>query len=99
MIKYPNYDNYDAIEVPFTECIPSDYEGVMGVPITFFDKYNPEQFEVLGITDRNNEWGLTIKTYTSEDGPNYSDCNRRGAIRVADGSLKSTYARLLIRFK
>lgn len=47
--SYPCYDNYDAIEVPFTECIPSDYDGVMGVPITFLDKYNPEQFEILDI--------------------------------------------------
>lgn len=47
---YDRYDNYDAIEVPFTDAIPSDYDGVMGVPITFLDKYNPDQFEVLGIT-------------------------------------------------
>ena len=47
-LEYPHYDNYDAIEVPFTECIPSDYDGVMGVPITFMDKYCPEQFEILG---------------------------------------------------
>lgn len=46
-LEYPHYDNYDAIEVPFTECIPSDYDGVMGVPITFMDKYNPEQFEIV----------------------------------------------------
>ncbi len=46
---YPRYDNYDAIEVPFVECIPSDYDGVMGVPITFLDKYNPEQFEIVGL--------------------------------------------------
>src|SRR5699024_9328060 len=45
---YPEYDNYDAIEVGFTEAIPSDYKGVMGVPISFLDKYNPEQFEILG---------------------------------------------------
>ena len=45
--EYPRYDNYDAIEVPFVECIPSDYDGVMGVPITFLDKYNPEQFEIV----------------------------------------------------
>ena len=49
--EYPRYDNYDAIEVPFTECIPSDYDGVMGVPITFLDKYNPDQFEILGATE------------------------------------------------
>ena len=49
--EYPHYDNYDAIEVPFVECIPSDYDGVMGVPITFLDKYNPDQFEILGASD------------------------------------------------
>ena len=47
-IGYPHYDNYDAIEVPFTDAIPSDYEGVMGVPISFLDKYCPEQFEIVG---------------------------------------------------
>lgn len=51
VIEYPHYDNYDAIEVPFTECIPSDYDGVMGVPITFMDKFNPEQFEIIGATE------------------------------------------------
>ena len=47
---YDHYDNYDAIEVPFTDAIPSDYDGVMGVPISFLDKYCPEQFEILGIS-------------------------------------------------
>lgn len=56
---YDKYDNYDAIEVPFTDSIPSDYDGVMGVPISFLDKYNPDQFEIKGI-DR----------YV-EDNPNY----------------------------
>lgn len=45
---YPKYDNYDAIEVSKTKDIPCDYEGIMGVPITFMDKYNPDQFEILG---------------------------------------------------
>ncbi|PIZ45993.1 DNA methyltransferase [candidate division WWE3 bacterium CG_4_9_14_3_um_filter_41_6] len=45
---YDRYDNYDAIEVPFTDAIPSDYTGVMGVPISFMDKYNPDQFEIIG---------------------------------------------------
>ena len=45
---YDHYDNYDAIEVPYTDAIPSDYEGVMGVPISFLDKYCPEQFKILG---------------------------------------------------
>lgn len=47
-LEYPHYDNYDAIEVPFTECIPSDYEAAMGVPITFLNKWNPDQFEIVG---------------------------------------------------
>lgn len=46
--EYPKYDNYDAIEVPRYKEIPSDYAGVMGVPVTFLDKYNPDQFEVVG---------------------------------------------------
>ena len=49
---YDRYDNYDAIEVSFTDAIPSDYDGVMGVPISFLDKYSPEQFEILGATQR-----------------------------------------------
>ena len=55
-MQYPKYENHDAIEVPFTECIPSDYDGVMGVPITFMDKYNPEQFELV------DSWASHSKT-------------------------------------
>jgi hypothetical protein len=46
--SYDHYDNYDAIEVPYTSAIPKDYKGVMGVPISFLDKYSPEQFDILG---------------------------------------------------
>ena len=49
---YLKYDNYDAIEVPFTDAIPGDYDGAMGVPISFLDKYCPEQFEIMGATQR-----------------------------------------------
>ena len=52
---YDKYDNYDAIEVPFTDSIPSDYKGVMGVPVTFLDKYNPDQFEILGNSNVKGE--------------------------------------------
>lgn len=48
---YRKYDNYDAIEVPFTDAIPSDYDGAMGVPITFLEKHCPEQFQILGATE------------------------------------------------
>jgi hypothetical protein len=47
-IGYKKYDNYDAIDVPFTDAIPSDFTGLMGVPISFLSKYNPEQFEIIG---------------------------------------------------
>lgn len=51
-VGYQKYDNYDAIEVPFTDAIPKDFDGIMGVPPTFLEKYNPEQFEILGSTQR-----------------------------------------------
>jgi hypothetical protein len=50
-IGYQKYDNYDAIEIPYADSIPSDYQGVMGVPISFLDKYSPEQFEIVGNMD------------------------------------------------
>ena len=52
---YAKYDNYDAIEVSFTDSIPSDYSGVMGVPISFLDKYSPEQFEIVGMAEDNGK--------------------------------------------
>ena len=59
--EYPTYDNFDAIEVAKTKEIPVDYDGVMGVPISFMDKYNPDQFEIVGITQ---SWGgAATKTY------------------------------------
>jgi hypothetical protein len=65
---YDKYDNYDAIEVPFTDAIPLDYDGVMGVPISFLDKYCPEQFELIGATESegkgfsNGLWDEKSKT-------------------------------------
>ena len=91
---YEHYDNYDGIDVPYSDAIPIDYEGMMGVPITFVDKYCPEQFEILGITDRDDPF--RTKKYTTADSLKYADLNRRAAI-MRDGELISTYARLLIR--
>ena len=86
-VGFQKYDNYDAIEVPKTDAIPSDYEGVMGVPITFLDKYCPEQFEILdarkfALNDRQKN----KSTYLIKD---------------ADGTIngKATYARILIRHR
>lgn len=64
---YPKYDNYDAIEVGFTDAIPSDCPGIMGVPITFLDRYNPEQFEILGITKTwDDDAGLKQRIYPTQ---------------------------------
>jgi hypothetical protein len=71
--EYRKYDNFDAIEVPFTDAIPGDYDGVMGVPITFLDKYNPEQFEILGCSydyGRPAGWDANIKMSVSIEGKN-----------------------------
>ena len=59
--EYPTYANYNAIDVPKTADIPCDYDGLMGVPITFMDKYNPEQFEIIGMAhgDAGVELGLS----------------------------------------
>lgn len=67
-VGYQRYDNYDAIEVPYVDAIPIDYDGMMGVPITFLDKYNPDQFEIVGTlesSDPDNP-GRT-RWYTAQD--------------------------------
>ncbi len=96
--EYLKYDNYNAIEVSKVSDIPINYEGVMGVPVTFLDKYNPNQFEILGITDRDPKNKYRAKMYKKEDSPKYNDLNRRAAIK-ANNELKPTYARLLIKLK
>jgi len=59
-VGYQKYDNYDAIEVPFTDAIPSDYDGIMGVPISFLDKYCPEQFEIVQFRKGNDDKDLCV---------------------------------------
>lgn len=95
---YPKYDNYDAIEVSKVLQIPLDFDGIMGVPITFLDVYNPDQFEVLGITDRQNTSGLRTKKYTPKESIKYNDLNARCVIKI-NGTYKSKYARILIKNK
>ena len=58
--KYPTYDNYDAINVNKTKDIPQDYTGVVGVPITFLHKYNPDQFDIIQFRKGNNNKDLSI---------------------------------------
>jgi hypothetical protein len=83
--KYQEYDNYDAIEVPFTDAIPSDFDGVMGVPISFLDKYSPEQFEIVGLAAGNIRGLSGLESKTGKDGP------------YINGKLK--YGRVMIRFR
>jgi len=97
--EFLKYDNYDAIEVSKVSEIPMDYKGIMGVPITFLDKYNPSQFEILGMSDnRDPNYEYRTKLYTQEDSPQYNDLNRGTVIKIK-GELKSTYTRLLIKAK
>lgn len=99
-IGYKRYDNYDAIEIPFTEAIPCDYEELMGVPISFLDKYCPEQFEIVGMAKRGaGDPKLKSKVYTKNDYSNYSDLNATPTIMDDKGVLHNTYPRLLIRKK
>jgi hypothetical protein len=81
--EYQKYDNYDAIEVSKVVEIPQDYDGVMGVPITFLDKYNPEQFEIIGLIAGNIKGMAGITSKIGKDGP------------YINGKLK--YGRILIR--
>jgi hypothetical protein len=77
--EYPKYDNYNAINVDKAKDIPEDYEGIIGVPITFLDKYNPEQFEIVG-----NEYDLNL-----EGGRGYVRCKRMyGRIFIKNKKIK-----------
>jgi Adenine-specific methyltransferase EcoRI len=67
-IGYRRYDNYDAVEVPFTDAIPGDCHDVMGVPITYLDKHNPEQFDIVGTTESNDPHNaFRTRVYTAEE--------------------------------
>lgn len=81
--KYDEYDNYDAIDVSFTDAIPGDYDGVMGVPISFLDKYNPDQFEIIGLT--KTWFGTAIKTYPPQIQVN-SNGKRSVVTKLNDGA-------------
>lgn len=94
--EFPTYDNYNAINVNKVSDIPCDYDGVMGVPITFLDKYNPEQFEIIGIAC-GNSWANYTNTLKSLNfNPNIKYGGGLGS-GVVNG--KGVYARILIRKK
>ena len=95
---YPKYDNYDALEVPISLAIPSDYDDIMGVPITFLDKYCVEQFEVIGFFNNYNP-----KTANKDIGQIYGDAvhvsSTKSLFRGPVVNGKATYFRILIRRK
>lgn len=93
--EYPQYENYDAIEVGRTQNIPTDYEGVMGVPITFLDKYNPEQFEIIMLANGNARTNVPKKTLSKVNYRKHPE--DRGGVAIING--KRFYARILIRRK
>ena len=101
---YDKYDNYDAIEVPFTDSIPSDYDGVMGVPISFLDKYNPDQFEIIGLGIANLGLSAGVRPYKPEHRKYRREVQKRGTVdgdlyMMKDGDVVVPYARVLIKHK
>jgi hypothetical protein len=92
--EYDRYVNYDAIEVPFTDAIPSDYDGAIGVPITFLDKYNPEQFDVLG---SSRTLGVPISQVAKKG--SYLPGGPRFYIDNGDGRYRRMYDRIIIRHR
>jgi hypothetical protein len=89
--EYQKYDNYNAIEIPFTDAIPSDYNGVMGVPISFLPKYNPEQFEIIEML--SSAGGGCLGTFP----PNEAGEKIKDKRPLING--KNTYARILLKHK
>ncbi|MBQ9558779.1 MAG: adenine-specific methyltransferase EcoRI family protein [Bacteroidaceae bacterium] len=102
--EYPKFENYNAINVNKTADIPCDYDGAMGVPITFIDKYNPDQFEIIGLGIANLGLSVGVKPYKPEHKKYRKEVQRRGAV---DGDLYMMkgeevvvpYTRILIRRK
>ena len=89
---FAKYDNYDAIEVPFVKLIPNDFEGVMGVPITFLDKYAPEQFEIIGLSMKD---GFGLQSHKKYD--NYKEIRQNGTFTGSSG--KKTNGNPMIKGK
>ncbi|MDD4902761.1 MAG: adenine-specific methyltransferase EcoRI family protein [Patescibacteria group bacterium] len=102
--EYPKYDNYDAINIDTYIDIPSDYKGAMGVPITFVDKYNPEQFEIIGLGISNSGIEIGVKPYKKEHKKYRKEIQKRGAVdgdlyMIKNGIVDVPYARVLIKNK
>ena len=107
-VGYLRYENYDALEIPYTDAIPKDFDGLMGVPSSFLDKYSPEQFEIVGMCENLNLYNLKTKIYTSAEckkayldkfgKPGTYDLNASGVV-MRDGLLEKVFQRVLIRHR
>lgn len=102
--EYPKYENYDAINVDKYTDIPYDHAGAMGVPVTFVDKYNPEQFEIIGLGISNSGLEIGVKPYKEEHKKYRKEVQKRGAVNgdlymITDGIVDVPYARILIKNK
>ncbi len=102
--EYPKFENFDAINVDVTKDIPMDYEGFMGVPITFMDKYNPDQFEIIGVGIANLGLEMGIQPYKPEHKKYRKEVQKRGAVdgdlyMMVDGVVTVPYSRIIIKNK
>ena len=95
--EYIHYANYDAIDVPYTDAIPDDYDGVMGVPITFLDKYCPEQFVIIGQTQGDSGKELGLKPFPRELKALNKSLRDGQLYYMLAGKPEKPYARILIR--
>ena len=96
---YIHYANYDAIEVPYADAIPNDYEGVMGVPKSFLDKYCPEQFEIIGTAEGDSGKELGLKPFDRSLKALNTSLRDGQLYYMMDGKPEKPYARILIRKK
>ena len=101
---YYHYENFDAINVSTYTDIPCDYNGAMGVPITFLDKYNPDQFEIIGLGISNSGIECGVQPYKPEHKKYRKEIQRKGAVdgdlyMMKNGIVEVPYARILIRKK
>ena len=97
--EYIHYENYDAIEVPYTDSIPSDFDGAMGLPKSFLDKYCPEQFEIIGIAEGDSGKELGLKPFPPELKKMNPSLRQGQLYYMEDGYPVKPYARILIRKK
>ena len=97
--EYPHYENYDAIEVCKTADIPCDYDGAMGVPTTFLDKYNPEQFEIIGLAEGDLGKELGLKPFNRELKKLNKSLRDGQLFYMVNGYPQKPYSRILIRKK